>query len=80
MNITITAKNADELDNFTPVSGTWRIENFSGGDGTTEQDVQESIVNWMDASYGLRVAVFHADGRAITSEIPSEGTYVATRI
>ena len=77
MDITIDAKNANELDSFIPVEGQW----FIGGDHNenTVEDVIETVINWMDADYKIDVQVFHLDGRHITGDLPSEGTFLATR-
>jgi hypothetical protein len=77
MNITIKAKNAVELEDFIPVSGTWSIEDEQDKDSI--YDVEESIVNWMDTSYPIDVMVFHADGRKINGDLPSEGTFLTIR-
>lgn len=79
MNITITAKNADDLDNFTPVEGTWKIDGFTPEDENTVQDVEESVRNWADAPYKIDVLVFGEGGRAITGDLPDHGTFLATR-
>ena len=79
MNITITnVKNANELDQFTPVEGEWFIEYPDHGEAR-EQDIVESVKNYMDADYPMNVQIFHANGRAITSELPANGTFLATR-
>jgi short-subunit dehydrogenase involved in D-alanine esterification of teichoic acids len=77
MDIVITAKNASDLDSFIPVEGTWRVN--GSRDDVTESDIVEAIANWMDSEYPTNVLIFHADGRAITSELPSEGTFIALR-
>lgn len=77
MNISIKAKNAIELEDFVPVSGTWRIEDKQDKDSI--HDVEESVINWMDSSYSIDVMVFHVDGRKINGDLPSEGTFLAIR-
>jgi len=77
MNITIKAKNAVELEDFVPVTGTWNITDKQDEDSI--YDVQESIVNWMDTSYSIDVMVFHADGREISGDLPWEGTFLVNR-
>jgi hypothetical protein len=77
INIDITADNAQDLLRFVPVTGSWRINHYDGTEAPSVQDVEESIRNWMDAD--VSVSVFHADGREIASECPSDGTYVAVR-
>ena len=77
MNITIKEKNAVELEDFVPVSGTWSITHKQDEDSV--YDVLESIVNWMDTSYAIDVRVFHADGRKINDDLPWEGTFLAVR-
>jgi hypothetical protein len=79
MNITITAKNAEDLDKFTPVEGTWRIDGLDRYDEHTVQDVEESIANWADAPYKIDVLVFGAGGRTITGDLPDHGIFLATR-
>ena len=78
MNITIrNVDNADELDNFIPVSGRWFLDGDS--EDRSIESLMEAVINWMDADYQIDVRVFHADGREVTSDIPSEGTFLATR-
>ena len=77
MNISIKAKNAIELEDFVPVSGTWRIEDKQDEDSV--YDVEESVINWMDSNYSIDVMVFHVDGRKINGDLPSEGTFLAIR-
>jgi len=77
MNITIKAKNAVELEDFVPVTGTWIITDKQDEDSI--YDVEESIVNWMDSSYSIDVMVFHADGREISGDLPWEGTFLVIR-
>lgn len=79
MNITIhDVKNAEELDQFVPVEGRWRLDGSS--EDRSAEGVEQSVVNWMDADYKLSVKLFHADGREITGDMPSEGQFLATRI
>lgn len=80
MNMQITiheVKNANELDAFVPVEGRWRIDGSS--DDRSPEGVEQSITNWMDASYPIRVSLFHANGHAITGDFPSEGSFLALR-
>jgi len=77
MNITIKAKNAVELEDFVPVTGTWIIKDKQDEDSI--YDVEASIVNWMDSSYSIDVMVFHADGREISGDLPWEGTFLVIR-
>ena len=77
MNITIKAKNAVELEDFVPVSGTWSITHKQDEDSV--YDVEESVINWMDSNYSIDVMVFHVDGRKINGDLPSEGTFLAIR-
>lgn len=78
MNITITnVTNANQLDEFNPVSGEWSLHCDS--DDRSREGVEQSVRNWMDASYPVDVEVFHADGRAIGGDLPSNGTFVAVR-
>jgi len=77
MNITIKAKNAVELEDFVPVTGTWIITDKQDEDSI--YDVEASIVNWMDSSYSIDVMVFHADGREISGDLPWEGTFLVIR-
>ena len=79
MKITIqNVANASDLSKFDPVSGEWFL-NIDSKDRSIES-VIKAVTNWMDAGYQIDVRVFHADGREITSEIPSEGTFLATRL
>lgn len=73
--ITIT-NSVDELSTFAPVSGRWYL---SSSDRTWEE-AEAAVRERLDAKFKIRVSLYHADGRAITSEIPSEGTFVAARI
>jgi hypothetical protein len=77
MNITIKAKNAVELEDFIPVTGTWSITDKQDEDSI--YDVEASIVNWMDSSYSIDVKVFHVDGREISGDLPWEGTFLVNR-
>jgi len=77
MNITIKAKNAIELEDFVPVTGTWSIQDKQDEDSI--YDVEESIVYWMDASYAIDVMIFQVDGRKINGDLPWEGTFLAIR-
>lgn len=79
MNITITdVKNANELDSFVPVEGRWILDEFS--EDRSLDGIMQSVRNYMDADYGIKVELFHLDGRAITGDMPSEGAFLATRI
>ena len=79
MKITIqNVANASDLSKFDPVSGEWFLH-IDSKDRSIES-VIKAVTNWMDAGYQIDVRVFHADGREITSEIPSEGTFLATRL
>jgi len=79
MNITITnVRNANELDGFNPVSGEWSLH-CDRSEDRSEDGVAQSVRNYMDASYEIDVQVFHADGRAITGDLPANGTFVAIR-
>lgn len=78
MNITITnVKNANELDSFVPVEGQWFLDGDS--EDLSFEGVEQSVRNYMDADYLIDVQVFHADGHAITGDMPGEGTFLATR-
>jgi hypothetical protein len=78
MNITITnVKNANELDSFAPVDGQWFLDGSS--DDRSRDGVENSVRNYMDAEYAIRVQIFHMDGREITGDIPASGTFLATR-
>lgn len=77
MNIAIKADNAVELDQFIPVSGNWSIDGKTDND--TIQDVQQSIVNWMNADYVIEVKIYHVNGKSIVGDLPNEGTFVALR-
>jgi len=79
MKITIqNVANAEDLSKFDPVSGEWFLHIDS--EDRSIESVMEAVINWMDAGYQIDVRVFHADGREITSDNPSEGTFLATRI
>jgi hypothetical protein len=78
MQITIhDVKNADELDQFIPVEGCWRLDGSS--EDRSAAGVEQSVRNWMDAAYAVSVRLFHADGREITGDMPSEGQFLAIR-
>lgn len=79
MNITITnVKNANELDEFVPVEGCWILDGSS--DDRDAAGVEQSVRNYMDADYAIKVDLYHSDGRKITGDLPSEGTFLAVRI
>lgn len=82
MNITITdikspGNLTEDLSGFVPVEGRWII----GGDSESRSrdGVEQSVRNYMDVEYPIRVSVFHADGREIIGDLPSEGTFLAVR-
>jgi hypothetical protein len=77
MNITISnVKNANELDAFIPVEGWW----FAADEPDRNDDsIQQAVRNYMDASYNIGVQLFTAEGHAILGDLPSAGTFLATR-
>lgn len=78
MNINIYAvENANELETYNPVSGKWSLHVDS--EDRSVEGIEQSVRNYMDADFKISVQVFHADGRAITGDVPSEGTFVAVR-
>lgn len=65
---------------YGPLSGTWRI----GGVGEREKawllgEVSAALAR-DGVDYAVEVEFFHADGRAITDELPANGTWVAVRV
>lgn len=78
--ITITnVKNANELDSFVPVSGNW----FWDGNRESANSVGsivESIINYMDADYNLKVDIFTSNGQSIHTDVPACGEFLVTRI
>jgi hypothetical protein len=79
MNITIhSVRNAIDLPERVPVDGKWTLHCLS--DDRTREGVEDSVRNWMDADFEIRVSIYHADGREITGDMPAEGTFVATRL
>lgn len=79
MQITIkNVKNANKLTEFIPVSGEWFLDGDS--EDRSIEGIEQSVRNYMDAEFPIRVSVFRADGREITGDTPSEGTFLATRI
>lgn len=77
MNITIKAKNAVELEDFVPVTGAWLITDKKDKDSIN--DVEESIINWINSSYLIDVMVFEADGTKINGDLPWCGSFLAIR-
>lgn len=78
MNITISdVDNANEMESFAPVSGKWSIHMLS--DDRSAESVEEAVRLYTGAAFPISVRVFHADGRAITGDCPTNGTFVATR-
>lgn len=75
----VNVNNAAGLDEFTPVTGEWRVNHADDRDEITTLAVEESIRNWMDSEHPLTVQVFHPDGRAIASDCPWSGTFVCSR-
>jgi len=82
--------NAKDLPDYVPVTGrwsayvsTWREKWDFGANGKfappSKVSVIETVCNWMDADFPIRVQLFHADGREITGEMPWDGAFVATR-
>jgi len=79
MNITISdVQNANLLGEFHPVSGEWSLHCDS--EDRSKEGVEQAVRNWMDSSYPVHVEVYHADGRAIGGDLPSDGTFVAIRV
>lgn len=79
MNITITnVKNANELSGFVPVEGAWILDESS--DDRDRDGIEQSVCNYMDADYAIKVTLYHSDGREITGDLPSEGVFLAIRI
>lgn len=79
MNITITnVKNANQLDAFIPVEGEWVMDGSS--DDRSESGIEQAVKNYMDADYKINVLIYHADGRAITGDMPASGAFLATRV
>jgi hypothetical protein len=78
IDIVIIAENANEFEDFVPVTGTYSIELTEElTEELTADDIRQSIINWMDAD--CTVGIFREDGRAITDYVPVEGTWVATK-
>lgn len=78
MQITIkNVKNASKLDDFEPVTGEWYLDGSS--EDRSFSGVEQSVRNWMDSEHELTVGIFHMDGREITGDMPSEGTFLARR-
>ena len=75
----INVKNASDLSEFVPVEGEFTTEVRDEDDDCGTQVVEQAIRNWIDTDYPISVRVFHADGRAITGDVPSRGTFIATR-
>lgn len=74
-------KNCVGLENFEPVEGHWSVYDlYSEHEDKSMIDIEESVQNYMDADFRIRVSVFHLDGRAITGDVPSEGLFLAIRI
>jgi hypothetical protein len=65
---------------YDPLAGTWRI----GGVGDREKawllGEVSAVLAREGVDYALEVEFFHADGRAITDELPASGTWVAVRV
>ncbi len=71
-------KHLSDLSEFEPVEGKWfRDKN----DGLEVQftDVISAIKTILQSEHEIIVGVFHADGRLICGDLPSEGQWVATR-
>lgn len=70
--------NHTSLEEYAPVDGRWEL------DGSSEDrsfgDIVSEIKRWLHVNCEVSVKLFHADGREITGPLPSEGTFVATRI
>lgn len=76
MKIEVKANNPKDIEAFVPVEGNWSIR--GNRDGSTD-DVEKAIAYQLGTDYRILIKVFHADGRTITGDLPSEGTFVACR-
>ena len=79
MNIIIHADNADELESFVPVLGTWALDEISSDEFSIE-DIETSIKNWMNVDYKIKVSLFKENGREIIDYLPLHGNFLAIRI
>lgn len=80
-NITITDKNTD-IASFNPVSGVYDLNKTSREmEDVTLGDIEEAIASELSAKHGfaVKVEIFRSNGRAITDETPSAGSFLATR-
>jgi hypothetical protein len=84
MNVIIRVSNSVELEldqqlcQHIPVEGTWYIEDKE--DCVSIVELEERIKNCIDISMGqIEISVYRKDGRAITDELPCEGTFLAIR-
>lgn len=70
-------KNANELPSFVPVEGQWEVN------GTSEErdynEIVEAIESSLGAAFKVKVDLYHDNGHAITGDLPSGGTFLATR-
>ena len=80
-NITITDSKTN-IASFEPVEGRFDINATSAEmEDVSTFDVEESIAAQLTEKhgFGVKVEIFQSNGRAITSETPSAGTFLATR-
>lgn len=79
--ITITDTKTDSAS-FEPVEGRYNVNATSLElEDISPCDVEKSIAEELSNKHGfaIKVQIFNSRGRAITGEIPSEGSFLATR-
>jgi hypothetical protein len=69
--------NLDILHEFATAFGKWFHE--GSPEDRTHASIEQAIRTYLNAPFPVRIQIFHTDGRDITSEIPSEGDFIATR-
>lgn len=78
--ITVTyIKNADAIADFAPVEGTWDA-NATSEEINEAVDQVEAVIAKQFAPFNVKVELFHSNGHAITGDMPTCGTFLATRI
>ncbi len=63
-----------------PMGGTWRINGRGERDLAVVLSAISSRLAELGVDYGVDVTLYHADGRSITDDLPSDGRWLALRL
>lgn len=65
---------------FDPMDGTWRVGGLGDRDLAVVLGAISSKLAELGVDYGVDVTLYHADGRSITDDLPSDGRWLALRL